>query len=147
MNVKPILIACFSITVCCTSLLGADYDTTMRIRQLELKQRMDEIQRDMKQQTDSAMSSVSENSRPAYPPALPDYRQSPLISATQVQVYQDRLGDPDKKTGIYAYPPAERLYQYGRMCLEIGLAAEGIRAISEHLRIEAEIAAQKSTEP
>ncbi len=127
-----------------------DYHLQREIRQLEINQRMEQIQQQMSAESHSRVSDLNTYSSDAgasrtYSPiSLPYYRAAhPLtqnISKEQLKQYLERLGDPDEKTGIYAYPPEERLYHYGRMCIDIGLTAEGIRAITDHTRIQAEAA-------
>lgn len=124
------------------SLHNQTYQNQTKIRQLEIDQRMGQIQQDMKSQSEVMLNSTAGSPR-AFSPSLPGYGspariRSSAINAEQIAAYIQGLGDPEEKTGIYAYPPEERLYRYGLMCIDVGLFEEGVRAITEHLRISAE---------
>ena len=120
----------------------ADFNLETRLRQTQIDQRMSQVQQDMQIQSDTTAGARSSRTVPVFSPTLPGYgsRQTsaPPPSPSQVDAFLKGLGDPLAQTGIYAYPPEERLYRYGLMCIDAGLAAEGIRAITEHLRIKAE---------
>ena len=138
------LTTCF---ICATGQGAESYQLEREMRKLQIDHRMDQILQEMKAVSDATMSSISGSTDRNFTPSLPAYRITPRlnandssmnISAERLEQYLERLGDPEKKTGIYAYPPEERLYHYGKMCIDVGLVAEGIRAISEHTRIQAE---------
>lgn len=126
------------------SLSNQTYQNQTKIRQLEIDQRMNQIQQDMKSQSNAILGSTSSTPR-TFAPSLPGYSSPPRIptsnrvSEDQIKAYLEGLGDPEAGTGIYAYPPEERLYRYGLMCIEVGFVNEGVRAITDHLRISSEM--------
>ena len=125
---------------------ASDYHLETQIRQQQIDQRMGQIQRDMKAQSNAVLSSTTQTSRTTFSPTLPGYsvpinpplRSGTSISKDKVDAFLEGLGSPEDGTGIYAYPPEERLYQYGLMCIEVGFVEEGVRAITDHLRISSE---------
>jgi len=135
------LITCF---ISATGLGAESHQLEREMRNLQIDHRMDQIRQELKAVSDATISGSTDRNFTSSPPV---YRIAPRliandssmnISAERLEEYLERLGDPEKKTGIYAYPPEERLYHYGKMCLDVGLVAEGIKAISEHTRIQAE---------
>ena len=69
------------------------------------------------------------------------------LSHENLAKFLELLGNPQEKSGVYEFPEEQRLFQYGLICIEVGLVEQGVNAISEHMRISAEIAAQKQTNP
>ena len=146
--IKPLLTALLLVGLSdqlhADSLSNQTYQNQTKIRQLEIDQRMNQIQQDMKSQSNSILGSTSSTPR-TFAPSLPGYSSPPRIptsnriSEDQIKAYLEGLGDPEAGTGIYAYPPEERLYRYGLMCIEVGFVNEGVRAITEHLRISSEM--------
>ena len=146
--IKPLLTALLLVGLSdqlhADSLSNQTYQNQTKIRQLEIDQRMNQIQQDMKSQSNSILGSTSSTPR-TFAPSLPGYSSPPRIptsnriSEGQIKAYLEGLGDPEAGTGIYAYPPEERLYRYGLMCIEVGFVNEGVRAITEHLGISSEM--------
>ncbi len=133
------------------SCLAADsHALDTKIRQLEIDQRMDQVRRDMKTESEAMLSSQLAASRRSFSPSLVNYhpplRSTITISPKQLAQYIEGLGNLQDQSGIYAYPPVERLYHYGRLCLDVGLVNEGIRAISEHTRIQAALEVEATAE-
>ncbi len=124
-------------------LSNQNYQNQTKIRQLEIAQRMNQIQHDMRSRSTAILDSTGGVSR-SFSPSLPDYSTPPRIPAynkpseDQIKAYLAGLGDAEAETGIYAYPHEERLYQYGLMCIEVGFVNEGVRAITDYLKIAAE---------
>lgn len=120
------------------------YQNQTKIRQLEVDQRSNQIRQDMRAESNVLLNSSGKTHQPTFGPTLPGYSASPRllsgdsINPSKVEAYLKGLGSPEDGTGIYAYPAEERLYQYGLMCIETGFVSEGVRAITEHLRIQAE---------
>lgn len=137
-------------------LLGASclaansYPLDTKIRQLEIDRRTDQVRRDMKTESDAMLSSQLAASHRFFSPSLANYhaplRSTITISPEQLEQYIEGLGNLQDQSGIYAYPPVERLYHYGRLCLDVGLVNEGIRAISEHTRIQAALEVEATTD-
>jgi hypothetical protein len=69
------------------------------------------------------------------------------LSHENLARFLELLGNPQKKSGVYEFPEDQRLLQYGLICIEVGLVEQGVNAISEHMRINAEIAAQGQINP
>jgi hypothetical protein len=69
------------------------------------------------------------------------------LSHENLARFLELLGNPQDKSGVYEFPEAQRLFQYGLICIEVGLVEQGVNAISEHMRINAEIAAQNQISP
>jgi len=65
------------------------------------------------------------------------------LSHENLAKFLELLGNPQEKSGVYEFPEEQWLFQYGLICIEVGLVEQGVYAISEHMRINAEIAAQK----
>ena len=65
------------------------------------------------------------------------------LSHENLAKFLELLGNPQENSGVYEFPEDQRLFQYGLICIEVGLVEQGVSAISEHMRINAEIAAQK----
>ena len=120
--IKPLLTALLLVGLSdqlhADSLSNQTYQNQTKIRQLEIDQRMNQIQQDMKSQSNSILGSTSSTPR-TFAPSLPGYSSPPRIptsnriSEGQIKAYLEGLGDPEAGTGIYAYPPEERLYRYG----------------------------------
>ncbi|MBL6689549.1 MAG: hypothetical protein ISP91_04070 [Pseudomonadales bacterium] len=123
---------------------ATDYQTDLRLRQAEIDRRMSDIQQDMTSQSNAIQSSISQGVNRDYNPASISTGTVPRVykSATPEpgKVILEMLGSPEAGTGIYAHPPEERLYHYGKILIELGYPHEGIRAITEHTRIQAEAA-------
>lgn len=69
------------------------------------------------------------------------------LSHENLAKFLELLGNPQDKSGVYEFPEAQRLFQYGLVCIEVGLVEQGVNAISEHMRINAELAAQNQISP
>ncbi len=156
---------CLALMVLAAPGFAADYHQTqiyqnqtnqnqIKIRQLQVEQRMNQIQQEMQSPSGLTRSSVTPVSPasgavfsptlPGYPaPVLPAARTNP-VNAEQVASFLAQLGNPEEGSGIYAYPPEVRLYHYGLMCIDVGFIEEGVRAITEHTRIQAERSRQQS---
>jgi hypothetical protein len=69
------------------------------------------------------------------------------LSHENLAKFLELLGNPQENSGIYEFPEDQRLFQYGMICIEVGLVEQGVNAISEHMRINAEIAARVQRKP
>lgn len=69
------------------------------------------------------------------------------LSHENLARFLELLGNPQDKSGVYEFPEDQRLFQYGLICIEVGLVEQGVNAISEHMRINAEISVQKQINP
>lgn len=133
-----------------TVVMAADpYDNQTRIRQMEIDQRMDQVQQDMKFQNEAAVNSMHRGSQRTFAPTLPGYTSMPGggmrgQNKEQVDRFLEGLGDPDTGTGIYAHPTEDRLYHYGLLCIEVGFVSEGVRALTEHTRLHAQAALEQT---
>ncbi len=63
------------------------------------------------------------------------------LSSENLSKYLELLGNPQDRTGVFKFTEDQRLYQYGLICIEVGLVEQGVHAISEYMRLQAEIAA------
>lgn len=69
------------------------------------------------------------------------------LSSENLSKYLELLGNPQDRTGVFKFTEDQRLYQYGLICIEVGLVEQGVYAISEHMRLQAEIAAAQRKNP
>lgn len=139
-----VLLATFTVRLDADPDQNQTYQNQVRIRQLELDQKTSQIQQDLKAQSNTMLNSSTTSAQRTFSPSLPGYFPQPRnttnqpVKKKQVEAYLKGLGDAEKGTGIYAFPPEERLYRYGLMCIEVGFVSEGVRAITDHLRITKE---------
>jgi hypothetical protein len=127
-----------------TAYAASTNELNSRTQQLQTEHRLDQVRQDLKAQSSSNIPSYSGQGydfAPSLPGFYPTARVSGRLSPEQMSQYLEQLGDPIEETGVYSYPREMRLFYYGQMCIKVGLIEEGIRAISEHMRIQAEAAA------